>query len=73
MSVKQNRWLCLIASVGFAFTRITAAQDCGLAQPAFCETFETNISSGYPNAVLNLDLLIDFDLGRIFASSFEAK
>ncbi len=30
-----------------------------------------NISSGYPNAVLNLDLLIDFDLGIVFGNSFE--
>lgn len=30
-----------------------------------------NISSGYPNAVTNLDLLIDFDLGVVFSNSFE--
>lgn len=30
-----------------------------------------NISSGYPNAVVNVDLLIDFDLGILFANSFE--
>ncbi len=30
-----------------------------------------NISSGYPNAVTNLDLLIDFDLGVLFSNSFE--
>lgn len=30
-----------------------------------------NIGSGYPNAVLNLDLLIDFDLQRVFGDSFE--
>jgi hypothetical protein len=30
-----------------------------------------HIGSGYPNAVTNLDLLIDFDLQRIFVDSFE--
>jgi hypothetical protein len=30
-----------------------------------------HIGSGYPNAVTNLDLLIDFDLQRIWANSFE--
>jgi hypothetical protein len=30
-----------------------------------------NISSGYHNAVTNLDLLIDFDLGIVFGNSFE--
>jgi hypothetical protein len=30
-----------------------------------------DLASGYPNAVVNLDLLIDFDLQRIFADSFE--
>jgi hypothetical protein len=30
-----------------------------------------NIGSGYPNAVTNLDLVIDVDLGVVFASSFE--
>ncbi len=30
-----------------------------------------NISSGYPNAVLNLDLLVDFDLGLVFRDSFD--
>lgn len=30
-----------------------------------------NISSGCPNAVLNLDLRVDFDLGRLFLDSFE--
>ncbi len=30
-----------------------------------------SISSGYPNAVTNLDLLIDFDLGLIFADGFD--
>lgn len=31
----------------------------------------SHIGSGYPNAVLNLDLLIDFDLQRVFSDSFE--
>jgi hypothetical protein len=30
-----------------------------------------NISSGYPNAVTNIDLLIDFDLGVVLQDSFE--
>jgi hypothetical protein len=30
-----------------------------------------HIESGYPNAVVNLDLLIDFDLQRVFFDSFE--
>jgi hypothetical protein len=30
-----------------------------------------HIGSGYPNAVVNLDLLIDFDLRQVFADSFE--
>jgi hypothetical protein len=30
-----------------------------------------NISSGYPNAVTNLDLLIDFDANFLFANGFE--
>jgi hypothetical protein len=30
-----------------------------------------NITSGYPNSVTNLDLLIDFDLGLIFADGFD--
>jgi hypothetical protein len=30
-----------------------------------------DLASGYPNGVLNLDLLIDFDLARVFANSFE--
>jgi hypothetical protein len=30
-----------------------------------------HIGSGYPNAVTNLDLLIDFDPQRVFADSFE--
>jgi len=30
-----------------------------------------NIESGYPNAVTNLDLVIDVDLGVVFANSFE--
>jgi hypothetical protein len=32
-----------------------------------------HIGSGYPNAVVNLDLLIDFDLQRVFADSFEQE
>ena len=30
-----------------------------------------NISSGYPNAVTNLDLLIDFEPMLLFGSGFE--
>ncbi|HOX70129.1 MAG TPA: hypothetical protein PK001_00160, partial [Dokdonella sp.] len=30
-----------------------------------------NIESGYPNAVVNLDLLIDFDPDPVFFDSFE--
>lgn len=30
-----------------------------------------NIESGYPNAVTNLDLVVDVDYGRVFADSFE--
>ena len=30
-----------------------------------------NIESGYPNAVTNLDLVIDVDYGVVFANSFE--
>lgn len=30
-----------------------------------------DLASGYPNAVANLDLLIDFDLQRVFGDSFE--
>ena len=31
----------------------------------------SHIGSGYPNAVVNLDLLIDFDLQQVFGDSFE--
>lgn len=30
-----------------------------------------DLASGYPNAVVNVDLLVDFDLQRVFADSFE--